>query len=713
MRKTGIICGTIALLFFCSLCARAVQLTPEEEMLKAVASCDFVKVKALIAQNTYLLQMKDRDHRALLHLTARCKDVALARFLIRQKANLNALDPNGWTPLHYAASSNNLSLVKLLIAAHAQVNMTDASGWTPLFVGNAETAKVLLDNGADLYVEDKEGQTVLHRRPEKALIRLFVDGGLDINVKDYKGRTPLHSAAQGVASYCSPTRNPNAGNAGLGLEDVQALLTAGADINAKDSEGVTPLMLGSNYDELINLLLSKGADINAQDSSGNSVLHRTAQSSFTPPKSRINNTESQGTPPCGLGLNPANQLAFLLAHGANPNLKDQNGVTALGALAKVENGSGLVNAAKVLLSHHADRDATDKDGNTILHLAAAAGNSELVEFLLTEQRFEPNPKNYSGGTPLHVVADVKTATVLLKHKANLQLRDNQFESPLYKAVSTGRVELVKLLLKSGAETLHGNVKGETLLHVAARNSDVSIMELLLKAGIKVNTGGPTFRRPLHEAARSSSPNSLEAIKLLVANGAEVNVRDKTNSTPLHEVVTKEPSASMLEEVKFLLEHGANPNLKNEEGKTPLELTKEQKQWRANLYHSSADKAENDKVMANVRRLEDVVAVLEKIPVVTVPERRIFGKIIMPDGSPVNAIVVIGDDDEPATRIWTKAKNGQFEFRLGEGHRFHLLAYFDTDKDGAPVRYTAWLLKQIVNGDRGPIEIMLDHYVRRN
>lgn len=712
MRKKGIIRGTIVLLLFCSARVGAQQqLTPEEEMLRAVESCDLGKVKALSLQRADLLQIKDRDRRTLLHLTARCKDIALARFLIERKANVNALDPNGWTPLHYAASSNNLSLVKLLAASHGQINMTDAAGLTPLFKGNDEIARFLLSSGADLYAEDQEGQTVLHKRPEKAFIKLLADRGLDINIRDYKGRTPLHSAAQAISSYCLPTRTQNFVSSVLGSEDVGALLMAGADINARDAEGVTPLMLGSNSAELVNLLLSRGADINAQDSSGYTLLHRVVRSSFNPSSQGSGHGESQDQPPrCGLDLDPVNKLAFLLGHGANPNLKDRNGVTVLGALAKVEDGSNLVNAARVLLSHHADLNATDKDGNTILHLAAAARNAELIEFLLKDQGLKPDRTNPRGETPLHMVADVKTATVLLKYKADLQVRDNQYESPVYKAVLAGRVELVKLLLNTGAD-LHGNINGVTMLHVAARNADVPVMELLLKAGLEVNAGGPTLRRPLHEAARSSSPNALEAIKFLLARGASVNLRDKTNSTPLLEVVSKDPSASMLEEVKLLLAHGADANAKNEEGKTPLEIAKYQRQWRANLH--SSEKSENDRFLANVRRLEEVVAFLEKIPVVTVPERRIFGRITMPDGTPVEAIVALRDNDEPATKFEVLSKNGKFEFRLGEGHHFYIMALYDTNKDGKPVRYVGLLWNKTVNGDMGPIEIMLDHYVRRN
>jgi len=250
------------------------------------------------------------------------------------------------------------------------------------------------------------------------------------------------------------------------------------------------------------------------------------------------------------------------------------------------------------------------------------------------------------------------------------------------------------------------------LHIAARLGNVPIMELLLKAKANVSQNGATRRTPLHEAARSTSPSAAEAMKLLLANGANVNVRDKTNSTPLHEVVSKEPTTTMLEEVKFLLAHGADPNLKDAQERTPLELAKYQRQMRANWFGATTSKSESEKLEKSVRQLDDIIALLEKIPFTPAPQRRIFGEVKMADGSPVNAIVVAGDDDEPATKIWTEAKDGKFEFRLAEGHHFHMLVYYDTEKDGAPVRFYKTILTQTVNGDMGPMVITLERFVRR-
>ena len=82
---------------------------------------------------------------------------------IREKADLNKAFQYGWTPLHVAAYVKNPKIVETLLSAGAAINAQDESGATPLMTalseGDRESAKILIANGANLEITDKQGQS--------------------------------------------------------------------------------------------------------------------------------------------------------------------------------------------------------------------------------------------------------------------------------------------------------------------------------------------------------------------------------------------------------------------------------------------------------------------------------------------------------------------------------------------------------------------------
>jgi ankyrin repeat protein len=69
-----------------------------------------------------------------LHMAVLSDQREVARYLIRQGANLNApaKDEYGGTPLHWAAVLGRVEMARQLIDAGANVNATDENGYTPL-----------------------------------------------------------------------------------------------------------------------------------------------------------------------------------------------------------------------------------------------------------------------------------------------------------------------------------------------------------------------------------------------------------------------------------------------------------------------------------------------------------------------------------------------------------------------------------------------------
>jgi len=121
------------------------------------------------------------------------------------KAVNNAKDRRDWTPLHQAAEENNVAVAKALLANSADLDSTDKWGATALhraaLWSSVDVAKLLLANSAHVDSADNDGATALHwaawnNRVEVA--KLLLAKSANVNATpvsgSWKGLTPLQIA---------------------------------------------------------------------------------------------------------------------------------------------------------------------------------------------------------------------------------------------------------------------------------------------------------------------------------------------------------------------------------------------------------------------------------------------------------------------------------------------------------------------------------------
>jgi ankyrin repeat protein len=299
-------------------------------------------------------------------------------------------------------------------------------------------------------------------------------------------------------------------------ERIEELINAGADPNVKDVKyGFSTIQTAAarNDSSLIDLLMSKGADINARDNEGFSALQM--------------NTASADT------------IQKLIQYGADPNNKNNRGVTVLHSFMFRDPPDFKI--LKLLVEKGADPMALFNDRSVfdaLLNLKADLGDLSYLNLIKTI--LEKKPELLANPSQL-ISRAVRSGNVvvlqILKDKGidlseKIPIEEHR-QTPLMLAFSQKRREVIKFLIntldpsKLNAEDDIGN----TALMYAIESS-LDGAEKLIEKGANINATNLYGQTPL---SLSISGRWYSLVPFLVGKGADTTIKFE-NMTPLEQII---------------------------------------------------------------------------------------------------------------------------------------------------------------------------------
>jgi len=489
-------------------------------------------------------------------------------------------------------STRRLLLVLLSLVMIFAVVLAQAANSPALITatkdGDFETVRSLLAKGVNVNEPAPDGSTALLwavHQSDLRMVRALVGAGAYLHAINRYGVTPLLEASR-------------TGDTPI----IAELLKAGADVRKSNHpEGETPLMAASRTGNLsaVELLLKAGSDPNATDTYQKQTALMWASE------------EGQ-----------VDVVNALLAAGANPNAKAHvselttrknadhatGGFTAL--MFAVRNGHE--NVVRALAKGEADLKATNGDGVTATAIAIENDRFDLARTLL-DLGADPNDGALFFAVAMHdATTDMRahdgsrlraehpnqlTALDLVKlllergadpnkpfvgqiHNTSLCCDPEQNSSPFFRAAIASDVEVLKLMIKHGAqvdwspaEVKKNNKDGDAAGGGGGRGLNANVgktpaMMAMVGGRGAAFAAGPGFERLIAPPFREASNRDPgDALKVLLDAGANPNAKTSDGATLLHQAVT----ARRTDMIRALAEAGAKFDAVNKENLTPLLL----------------------------------------------------------------------------------------------------------------------------------------------
>jgi len=465
--------------------------------------------------------------------------------------NVNTKDRDGQTLLHLAAKQNDLETASIILKKGAKIDALDATGKTPLLVAlerrSLPVTEFLAGEGADIFIEDNQGESAFSYAKEVALLARILNSKTIVQ-KNKEGKTALHLAIEeynvGLVKQILDLGIPPVG---LKANEDSLLSIAYARPEKKEAAIIASLLLIAGveplygeFKEFEKATIQRNYALRFQDNS--TTLHiavRKGHKGF---------------------------VDFLLDSGVPVNAQNASKSTALHEAVR----QGNMEIISMLLAAGANPTISDVQGNSSLHIVIPKESRLVVLQELLKSVTSPNIKDAFGETPLHIATRLKYELAIIKllvgKGALIEEKNKYGETPLFIAVQTEQVELVRYFSRIGANIHSQTISGNTPLNVAFTKNFATLTALLNEQNIY--TKDSLQDSVLHIAIRKNA--NSEAVTFITDHSNLIGDVNIQGDTPLHVAVSLNNAVLG----GILIEKDADIFVNNDSGYTPFTMAVE-------------------------------------------------------------------------------------------------------------------------------------------
>jgi ankyrin repeat protein len=431
-------------------------------MMLAVRLENIEAVEILI-KNKASIKNKNKNHETVM-------DVAKSNFYIKNILDIYIKEINKKEELierfifeiketkFFKSNETKIPNLKKMIAEGVDINSVNKYKNYPIITAidsnNFEIIKFLLENGADVNVQNTAGETAITRSLLQAhmsgcydseaykIVEFLLKNGANPNFLpkvveiSQNTNTPLIQAVSYKNRYL-----------------VKLLIQYGADVNQESADDLiakwttTPLITSIGDFKMFRYLVKKGAKINKINRNGDNPLIYAAINCKTKYLSLlINSGES-----CSVKNKELSTPIMESLRHSDPDYRDFYKTAKQWRFYRYQTITKLVR-------HGCDINAKNIYGNSALNIACYHGFLDIIEFLI-KQGSKVNLQDNNGNTPLHsaVLSSndcsieskfkyIKIIYILYKYGADTHIKNNENKIPI-NLVNKNNIEILNILLR--------------------------------------------------------------------------------------------------------------------------------------------------------------------------------------------------------------------------------------------------------------------------